>query len=658
MTEPLASPALPSSNARVQVVAAHDGAERLTWLENTVQKATQSGARALLIDTCFRRGGPWAGVREFFETLWPTIAAHHPGLVRKHAAELAYVMPARKRDLGPRNQTLTDLAPPEEKVRNYPADRAYRVVHGLIDLLTALRGAEEPGRPWFLVCDRFDEIGPIGQRFFRELTRRRGAALDLRLLVAATPAKADTVASWFEPPAGIQALDLPASARPSPDLERLRIEALALDTQVGDDKDAMECHGPALLYAFRLLGDERRAFRHLCYLLDVYNSLGFYEDALLYGTEGWQLFQTLQIDSDELRWALFNKLFMSNVGLQRAEAAHDVLEQSTLLERPLERARRAQLYYLVAMLHVRYMTAKDLAKGEDYLERGLRDLETAEMPAEDFHFHSVFNRNGLALVRHYQGRFEEAVALCREGFERLEQYLGGDKHKLHRSVLLYNIGQVYATIGMPEDALRYYGAAIEMDPSYSEYYNDRGSLHLRLGHMDDARRDYLRAIELSPPYHEVWTNLGQCCRQAGQLDEAMQAYDVALDLAPDDTVALHGRAQVLEARGLVDEALAAFDLVAQQRRDRWDVFGARAVLLYQKGRLAEAVADLDRAIVLAPRQADLYFNRAVALTELGHADAATADLEAYLGLTPEAADRAEAQARLATLRVTASGLSA
>jgi tetratricopeptide (TPR) repeat protein len=634
----------------IRIVEAAPGAARRRWLQVEAKAAGEAGARAFLLDVRFREGGPWAGLKDLFGALMPELQSR-PELLARHAAELAYVLPALKKELGVRNQTLTDLAPPEEKVRNYPADRAYRVVHGLIDLLTSLKAAMDGDRPWLIAGDFFDEISHIGRRFVRDLARRRGQRIGLRLLLAVAPGGADQAEELLGEGCFRIAADLASEEREEPeDREAILARALSLEALTAGDPALAEVHAAEILRCFRLAGQDRPTFNWTCRAQEIYNSLGFYEDALVYGHEAWRRYAEHGLSLPDLRWSLFVKLFMSTVGLQRALEARDLVESSGILREPLPLDRRAQLHYLVSMLYVRYLPERDLAKGEEFLEQGLADLEAADMSEEEYHFYWVFNRNGLALVRHMQGRYEEAIELCRQGFERLKAHLSAEKHKLHRSVLLYNLAQVYAAIGSLEKSIEYYSAALEMDPAYSEYYNDRGSLYLRLGRLADAKADFQRAIELSPPYHEVWTNLGQCHRQAEAWRDALDAYSRAIDLQSANPVALFGRAQTLEALGREDEALCDYDRAIELRPDRWDSRGCRAVLLYQRGQLERSLADLDQAIRLAPDNADLYFNRSAALSDLGRTPEAAADLEAFLRLASTEEERAEARQRLDELR--------
>jgi tetratricopeptide (TPR) repeat protein len=329
------------------------------------------------------------------------------------------------------------------------------------------------------------------------------------------------------------------------------------------------------------------------------------------------------------------------VPLGRAEAARTALERAT--ERLPNPADLPRCYYLLAMLHARFLPAPDLARAEDYLQRGLGLVAEADMPEPDRHFLSVFIMNGLALVRLRQRRVPEALELCRAGVSRLNQHLDAHQHRLHRSVLLFNIAQVHAQIGPYEDALSYFTQAMAMDPNYSEYYNDRGAVSFRMDRLAEAESDYLRATELSPPYAEVWVNLGQCYRVMDRMQDAVAAYSRALDLDPTSTLATVGRADAYSVLGHVELALSDYERALAMDPAQPLVLASRAILHYDTGRLVDAVEDLDAAVALAPDVADLYQNRAVALRELGRSGEAAEDLNRYLSLSPDAEDRAQVQ---------------
>jgi tetratricopeptide (TPR) repeat protein len=313
---------------------------------------------------------------------------------------------------------------------------------------------------------------------------------------------------------------------------------------------------------------------------------------------------------------------------------------------------QVDLHYDLGMLYARFLPQRDLARAEAHLTEALQLVPLLDVAPARQHFLRVFNRNGLAYVRFRQGRAAEALELCESGLRELDAALPPEQHRLHRSVLLYNAAQVLGALDRREEAIASLSRAMEMDPNYSEYYLERGGLHLKCERFAEAERDLRRAIELSPPYAEAWTDLGQCYRAAGRMDEAVAAYDRALDLDPHVGLARVGRAEAMLELGELEAAVADYTLALEREPDQPLVLAGRAVAHFEAGRPAAALDDLDRAITLAPEVAELYHNRATALRALGRQAAAQRDLEHYLQLCPAASDRDTVERQVAELGAT------
>ena len=509
----------------------------------------------------------------------------------------------------------------------------------------------------------------MGRCFFRELMRRRGRSLELVLIAAVEPSAEQATAAYFAAAPALSTLFIAASRSPAAangclpkgaaagatrGAAETQAAAEQLEREVGGNRIEIETRLPELIALWQRAGRPERAFRWQYEALAVNNSLGFYEDAVRYGDAALAGLKRYCPDDIDLHWKIFIKLFMCHVALGNPETAQRLAEEETP-GRFTDPGCLCRLYYLISMLHARYLPKRDLARAEEYLELGLRELTRSQAPESEIHFQTVFNRNGLAMIRHFQGRYQEAIDLCQEGFERLQRFLRPGTHRLHRSVLLYNMAQVYSAISAYSQAIEHFSAAMELDPNYSEYYNERGNIYLRLGKYLDARADYLVAIDLSPPYREVWTNLGQCHRLLGELEPAVAAYTRALDLEPDQVLPLIGRAQAYGDLGQNDRALADYTAALILDPKLAPALANRAILYYEKGDFTESLADLNRAIELSPDEPDLYQNRAVLLATMGRPEAAARDLHTYLVQNPEADDLGEVQARLDALRAESSG---
>jgi tetratricopeptide (TPR) repeat protein len=646
-TEP---PRLSESAGRVLLLEAEPVQERRDFLEEWVAQVRSQGGKGWFLPCHFDEGGPWAGITDLFLDLLPDLEVSGCDLLVRHDYELASILPSLRAKLSPRNPSLTDVASVTEQVRLYPADRAFRILHGLIDLIAAWKTVAEPS-PWLLVCNDFDQAGFLARRFFQELARRRGRSHGLTLVLVCSPGRGSNLLEAFAPEIRGDIIKPQFATLASPkdsantDLTRAAQE---LEDRVGTDPLVYESFLPQLIRNWSRSRTPERAAPWQYEAFLIYTSRGFYLDSIAYGEGALSHLENFFPDDEAKRWRIINKLFACHCATGSPQRALEIVEDT--LSRLRSPKFRALAHYVLAMLHARYLPTKDFAKAEEQLEIGLAELYLSDLPVEELHFQVAFNRNGLAFIRHRQGLAMEAIRLCREGFESLRAHLREDRHCLHKSVLLYNIAQVYTSVGEYEEAIKHYTAAMEMDPNYSEYYNERGNLHLKNGLLDKALSDYLCAVELSPPFPEVYANLGHCYYRMNKIGDALASYAVSLDLDPYQPELRVMRAQCFEAMGDLDQALGEYTESLKLRPNQPLVLANRACLQYQAGRPTEALQDLDRAVELAPEVPDLYQNRAVALKDLGRNKEAAQDLETYLQLRPEADDLTEVLQRIANLR--------
>ena len=608
-----------NSSRLVAIVEAPAGPLRRRWLKDALEELAKSRERTFYVSCDFDSGGPWAGVSGLFSALFAEIQRQRPDLVERHALELVYILPQLRRSLPVRNPNLTDLAPAEERTRNYPADRAFRTAHGLIDLLASWKTEACPNTPWVIACDGYDSAGAMGAFFFRELLRRRGERLHLRLLAAVEEGQSETVRESLRAGSGAKVIHVDVLGQTSDSIDAPAAARLAseLEKRIGDDHVEMQVHLADLISLWQLAGRQDKSLRWRFFGLETYNTLGLYADALRYGDGLLELAAEHAPGDESLRWFILLKLLMCHIGLGDVQTSLRLATEEGLKLVEHHPRWQVQLFYLMAMFYARFQKPRDFAKGEEYLERSLAATAEAGLSDAERHFHFVFNRNGLAMIRNFQGRHQDAIQLCRAGIARLNEHLGAEQHRLHRSILTYNTAQVYAAVGSYEEAIEYFSVAISMDPNYSEYYNDRGSVYLRLDRLAEARADYAKAIELSPPYFEVFTNLGQCYRRMGAMTEAIESYSRALDLEPEHVLALLGRAKAHEELGHGAEAIADYTAAIARDATLWEAVASRGVMHYEAGDLEGALADFNRALELRPDQADLHENRATVLADLG-----------------------------------------
>ncbi|HEY1585669.1 MAG TPA: hypothetical protein VGH63_08270, partial [Polyangia bacterium] len=209
-----------------------------------------------VLDCDFDVGGPWAGLNQLLRGIVPTLQAEMPALVTLHDYELALVVPELRKQITVRNPSLTDTAAGDEAVRNYAMDRAYRIVHGVVDLLAQWRAQLAPGRSWVLECERLDLAGALVRRAIGELVRRKGDELDLRVVATVAPggeaALGDELTSRIGGRVQLRVASAPASAAVTAAERTYRgTVARALEVELEHDSFELECRLPELIAAWR-----------------------------------------------------------------------------------------------------------------------------------------------------------------------------------------------------------------------------------------------------------------------------------------------------------------------------------------------------------------------------------------------------------------------
>jgi tetratricopeptide (TPR) repeat protein len=354
-------------------------------------------------------------------------------------------------------------------------------------------------------------------------------------------------------------------------------------------------------------------------------------------------------------WRFAQRTATALGGLGRVAEARTVWDQVRGISQ--DPAMHAASAYGTAMLDARNPdpARRDLARARAWINEAIAISSLLPDPAERA-FKLGFDRNGLALIELRHGRLGAALALVESAIELAREL--GERHPLHRMVLLANRAQLFAALGDTKEALEDYAAAIAMNPAFPDYYLERGNLLAKLGLREEALADFERAMRAGPPLPEAYYNRAELCVIMGDTESALADLSRVIELDPAYLDAYINRAGLLaasdrdeEARadvtaglaldpanpylltvlGQIDTAAgrlaaarAALDQAVEHAPRLAAAWGNRGVLRYAAGDVEGAVEDLTQAIELQPH-ADLYANRAVALQALGRDAEAEAD---------------------------------
>jgi len=590
---------------------------------------TQSIAQAFDVDADFSRAGAWSGITELVTPAYLYLRAQgRQDIIDTHNYGLYMLLPNYRDVITLKYASLTDTAQGSERTRNFPLDRAYRIVHSIVSLILAWKTSAAPDAQWTVTVSSMDRAEHLARRFFHELARR---ARRQGMTVFVTLASDCNPTTIIQPEFSLVPATAPVGAVETAHTP----DSGVLDAGDSDDDatqnnmDVWEKTYPRRLSRHIASGDTTAlagaALRTLC----MYNHYGYYQEASTFADLVLPHLSTLGGDDQETHWNYIGNVVQSQIASGNPERGLDILMSfaPAVLEDP---GLLAKMHYMISMLHLRYLDTKDIDLSERHLLAALACLEQARpaLKEHDYLFLNVFINNGMAFLRVRQGRRDEAVALCLNGYSLLTEAVGDEKHKLHRSVLLYNSAQVYMALGQPDEALKYYRESIAMDPHYSEYHNEMGNIFQREGKFDDALTAYDLAIKYSAPYPEVYFNKGVSHAQLAQWEEALAALDFSAELNPAQAELYLLRAEVHEALGHDEAALNDYSAALAAGSTSVVARVNRAVLLFQTGQFEQALFDMHKAIDQEPDNASHYENRAEIYRAMAQPALVSADLDA------------------------------
>ncbi|HET7888590.1 MAG TPA: caspase family protein [Bradyrhizobium sp.] len=118
---------------------------------------------------------------------------------------------------------------------------------------------------------------------------------------------------------------------------------------------------------------------------------------------------------------------------------------------------------------------------------------------------------------------------------------------------LYRRGQVYASKGAYDFAIKDFGDTIRLNPKDVEAYNNRCWVRAVVGELQSALRDCNEALRLRPNFVDALDSRGLVNLKSGMTKNAIADFDAALKINPRLTSSLYGRGLARQRSGAVSD---------------------------------------------------------------------------------------------------------
>ena len=172
-----------------------------------------------------------------------------------------------------------------------------------------------------------------------------------------------------------------------------------------------------------------------------------------------------------------------------------------------------------------------------------QDAETIYLQGED-----AFSKNDLTNAEKYYSDYIKKSPDSAKGYTAL--------------------GNALLLLKKPEDAVRQFDIALQINPNFYKAYSGRGTANVYLGKKDDAFRDFNKAVEINPGDVTSLTSLGVLYASTGNNDKALEFFDKSLVYNSENPETYRNRGAVLFYSGDTVKALADMNKAVGRSADR------------------------------------------------------------------------------------------
>ncbi len=197
-------------------------------------------------------------------------------------------------------------------------------------------------------------------------------------------------------------------------------------------------------------------------------------------------------------------------------------------------------------------------------------------------------KDGLSLWEDVIKKYPEAA---------LAYYNRGDEYFLR----LHDYDRAYAD----------FSRAIEIDPTYTSAYINRGLIKYYRGKIEDSVKDFNQALKYDPKIGEAYGNRGNSYRALGNRARALIDYSLALKYKPNYPETFYNRANLYVELGQYEKAYADYEQAVKLKPDYAAAYNNLGNAYFRAGDLGRAFNSFDRAISADPNYPDAYYNRSV-----------------------------------------------
>jgi superkiller protein 3 len=184
------------------------------------------------------------------------------------------------------------------------------------------------------------------------------------------------------------------------------------------------------------------------------------------------------------------------------------------------------------------------------------------------------------------------------------------------AVEINNLGVKYTRENRPDDALKAFRRAAEIDPKIAAVYINMSVVYDRMNNLNEALAAAERAAELEPKNADALTQLCDLRLATNKTNEAITCYETLRNISGMNETTMSGYATALMKLNEFDKALAAFEEAARYAPNFVPAHCGVGLINYRKKKYKEAAAAFRRGLEIDPDNPTLRYD--LAMAEIGN----------------------------------------
>lgn len=208
-----------------------------------------------------------------------------------------------------------------------------------------------------------------------------------------------------------------------------------------------------------------------------------------------------------------------------------------------------------------------------------------------------------------------------------------------------NLGVLYYTKGLYEEAVEAFTNALELDPKMQVAQRNLEIAYFNTGYYDTRVAELRERLRHKPDDRDARWELGRAFALLGQPEDAIPEFQALLALRPGDVGTMIQLGLAEKAAGRLGVALSWFRTALGRDPQSGLLHFYVGEVLYNQGAFEDALGSLQRAIQLNPDHPDAHFLLSFVLGDMGRHDEAQKASKRAIQLNP-ALSRAQANLSL------------